>query len=75
MCNAKLPPFFFLLTHQLFVGGGGAASMAYGSSCARDQVPAAAMTYTIAVATPDPLTHCTTAGTLTHQLFEEKHLS
>ena len=39
-----------------------ATLMAYESSQARDWIWAAAVTYTAAVATPDPLTHCTRLG-------------
>ena len=35
---------------------------AYGSSWARDWIPAAVATYAAAVATPDPLTHCARLG-------------
>ena len=39
-----------------------AAPLAYGSSQAGDQIQAAVVTYAIAVATLDPLTHCTGLG-------------
>ena len=43
---------FFLMT----------TSTAYGSSWAKDQIQAAAMNYTAAAATPDPLTGYTGPG-------------
>ena len=39
-----------------------ATSMAHGSFQARDQTWAMAMTYAIAAAMPDPLTHCARPG-------------
>ena len=39
-----------------------AESMAYGSSRARDGIPAVAATCAIAVGMPDPLTHCARPG-------------
>ena len=56
-----------------------AAPKAYGSSWARDWIRAAAVTYAIAMTMLDPLTHCTTVGTLTSsvlvlKLWEKKVL-
>ena len=39
-----------------------AAPVAYGSSQARDQILATAVTYAATVATPDPLTYCAGSG-------------
>ena len=44
--------FFFLM----------ATPIVYGSSLLRDRIGATTVTYTTAVATPDPLTHCTGPG-------------
>ena len=48
--------FYFILFYFM------ATPMAYGSSPARDQIQASALTDGTAAATPDPLTHCAGLG-------------
>ena len=55
-------PFIFLLLLLLFFFFKTAIPAAYGSSQARDWIHAAAATYAIGVAAPDPLTHCVGLG-------------
>ena len=54
-----LLPDFIILFIYLFLM---AATVAYGSSQARDWIQAAAVTYATAVATPNPLIYCTGLG-------------